>query len=133
MWPPLRHLPGSIATLLEIEKSFNPIEYNESENSPLFDVDPCLQVLNDAFISNSILSPKIIFCTLCYCRCPICFSSRRFDWPCPLCSMPNPGLAEALYLCSLLKFAWLRPCYSRPLLFLREARSPRQKTMPFAQ
>ena len=56
MWPPLRHLPGSIATLLEIEKSFNPIEYNESENSPLFDVDPCLQVLNDAFISNSILS-----------------------------------------------------------------------------
>ena len=56
MWPPLRHLPGSIATLLEIEKSFNPIEFNESENSPLFDVDPCLQVLNDAFISNSILS-----------------------------------------------------------------------------
>ena len=37
-------------------KSFNPLEFNESENSPLFDVDPCLQVLNDAYISNSLLS-----------------------------------------------------------------------------
>ena len=56
LWSPLKDLPASIADLLELEYSFNPLELNESENSPLYDIDPDLQVLNDMYISNNLLS-----------------------------------------------------------------------------
>ena len=45
LWPPLRHLPQSIAALLEREIIHNPLDLNESENSPLYEIDPDLKSL----------------------------------------------------------------------------------------
>ena len=56
LWPPLRHLPQSIAALLELEMLYNPLDLNESENSPLYEIDPDLQILNEMYISNNLLN-----------------------------------------------------------------------------
>ena len=47
-------IPISIARLLE-EGSFNPLDLNNAPQTPLFDIDPDVQILNDMYVSNNLL------------------------------------------------------------------------------
>ena len=47
-------IPISLARLLE-ERPFNPLELNDNPSSPMYNIDPDIQVLNDLYVSNSML------------------------------------------------------------------------------
>ena len=49
-------LPMAIARLMESTYNFNPLDLDESMNSPLFDSNPDLNHLNVMYVSNNLLS-----------------------------------------------------------------------------
>ena len=53
-WPNFRNIPASIANL--IDHTCNLLDLNESTNSPLYDIDPDLQILNEMYVANTLMS-----------------------------------------------------------------------------
>ena len=49
-------LPSSIARLMEESYNFNPLDLDESMNSPFFDINPDLNHLNSMYVSDNLLS-----------------------------------------------------------------------------